>query len=139
LPLVGKKDATPSRRSDRSPLDFPPGCRLLRRSDFQAVYRDGRRKSNQPFLIFIRPNGRNISRFGMSVKKAQGGAVLRNRIRRRVREIVRLHRQEIAAGWDIVIHPRSSAATADFPSLASALLDLLPKPTASPTGKTIDP
>ncbi len=98
----------------------------MRRVDYEAVYRDGRRRSSQPFVVFYRPNGRDISRFGMSVKKAQGRAVTRNRIRRRVREILRLHRQEIAPGWDIVIHPRSSVATTEFSLLAVELLHLLP-------------
>lgn len=61
----------------------------------------------------------------MSVKKALGSAVVRNRIRRRIREILRLHRQEISPGWDIVIHPRSSVATAKFSALEEELLALL--------------
>lgn len=124
---AAKRDATPSPSSNRSRLDFPRACRLVRRIDFEAVYRDGRRRSSQPFVVFCRPNGRPFSRFGLSVRKAEGGAVVRNRIRRRVREILRLHRLEIAPGWDIVIHPRSSAATAKFSSLAADLLDLLPR------------
>lgn len=75
--------------------------------------------------MFVRANGRNVSRFGWSIKKTLGGAVKRNRIRRRLREIVRLHRQEIAPGWDVVIHPRSSVATAEFAPLAAELLKLL--------------
>ena len=66
------------------------------------------------------------SRFGWSIKKALGNAVRRNRIRRRLREILRLHRQEIAPGWDIVIHPRSSAATAEFSALEAELLKVMP-------------
>lgn len=50
---------------------------------------------------------------------------MRNRIRRRVREILRLHRTEIPAGWDIVVHPRSAVARADFRALESELLGLL--------------
>jgi ribonuclease P protein component len=102
-------------------------CRLLRRAEYQAVYREGRRRVDREFTVFLRPNGLDLSRFGWSVKKALGTAVRRNRIRRRVREIVRLHRQEIAPGWDIVIHPRSSAATAEFLPLTQELLRLLPR------------
>ena len=89
------------------------------------MYRDGRRCAGSAFVIFYRPNGRDGSRFGMSVKKALGTAVVRNRIRRRIREILRLHRQEISPGWDIVIHPRRSVATAKFSALAEELLALL--------------
>jgi ribonuclease P protein component len=66
-----------------------------------------------------------MSRFGFSIKKALGGAVVRNRIRRRVREIVRCHRGEFPTGWDIVIHPKSSVARAEFAALTADLLRLL--------------
>jgi ribonuclease P protein component len=111
--------------------DFPRASRLLRRADFDAVYREGRRRSSSSFVVFFRPNGGVISRFGMSVKKALGVAVTRNRMRRRIREILRVHRQEIASGWDIVIHPRSSVATAKFAALEAELLQTLPR-TAPP-------
>ena len=97
----------------------------MRRGDFDAVYRAGKRRSNSHFTVFFRVNQLPQSRFGFSIKKALGGAVLRNRIRRRVREIVRGHRQEIPEGWDIVIHPKSSVARAEFAALAADLLRLL--------------
>ena len=65
------------------------------------------------------------SRFGFSIKKALGGAVVRNRIRRRLREIARLYREEIPAGWDIVVHPKSSVANAPFEALTADFLRLL--------------
>jgi ribonuclease P protein component len=123
---AARKDATVSRASEAPPLGFPRACRLVRRAEYDAVYRDGRRRAGREFAVFFRPNGLDLSRFGWSIKKALGGAVRRNRIRRRLREIVRLHRQEIASGWDIVIHPRTSVATAAFPVLAAELLKLLP-------------
>ena len=83
-------------------------------------------------MVFYRANARGLSRFGMSVKRALGNAVVRNRIRRRVREIIRLHREEIASGWDIVIHPRSSVATSAFAPLTAELLDLLRSALTSP-------
>jgi len=107
-------------------LDFPREARLVRRGDFDAVYRAGKRRSNSHFTVFFRANQLPQSRFGFSIKKALGGAVLRNRIRRRVREIVRCHRLEIAAGWDIVIHPKNNVAKADFVPLAADLLRLMP-------------
>jgi len=124
---AAKKDATVSRGSDSPRLDFPRACRLLRRIEYDAVYQGGRRRAGREFTVFLRPNGLDRSRFGWSIKKALGSAVRRNRIRRRLREILRLHRQEIPQGWDIVIHPRSSAATADFSALTQELLKLLPR------------
>ena len=89
------------------------------------MYRSGKRRSNAHFTLFYRANERPTSRFGFSIKKTLGGAVVRNRIRRRVREIIRLHRQELPAGWDIVIHPKSSVGRAAFATLTSELLRLL--------------
>ena len=97
----------------------------MRRGEFDAVYRAGKRRSGSHFTIFFRANHLPQSRFGFSIKKALGGAVVRNRIRRRVREIVRCHRLEIPAGWDIVIHPKSAAARAPFATLTAELLQLL--------------
>lgn len=132
------KGATVSRASDSPRLDFPRECRLVRRSEYDAVYREGRRRSSREFTVFLRANGLEISRFGWSIKKALGGAVRRNRVRRRLREIVRLHRQEIAPGWDIVIHPRSSVASTEFSRLTGELMKLLsqPTPTVTPRDKT---
>lgn len=124
---AAKKGATASPASDASRLDFPRACRLVRRAEFDAVYREGRRRPGREFTVFLRPNALDFSRFGWSIKKALGSAVRRNRIRRRLREIVRLHRREIAPGWDIVIHPRAAAATANFTLLTEELLKLLPQ------------
>ncbi len=129
---AAKKDATNSRASSRG-LRYPRACRLVQRAEFDAVYREGRRRTSQSFVVFCRSNGRDLSRFGMSVKRALGGAVARNRIRRRMREILRQHRQEIAPGWDIVIHPRGSLASAKFATLEAELMQLLRSATSRPT------
>ena len=97
----------------------------MRRGEFDAVYRTGKRRSSSHFTVFFRANQMPQSRFGFSIKKALGGAVVRNRMRRRMREIVRCHRQEIPAGWDIVIHPKSAMARAPFAALTADLLRLL--------------
>lgn len=99
--------------------------KLVRRGEFDAVYRAGKRRSSTHFTVFFRANELPHSRFGFSIKKALGGAVVRNRIRRRLREMVRGHRTEIPAGWDIVIHPKSSVAKAPFAALTAELLRLL--------------
>ena len=115
--------------------------RLLRRVEYEAVYGAGQRRSSPQFAVFFRSqqalavdraNDGNkaggpdrVSRFGISVKKALGGAVVRNRIRRRIREILRRNRTEIPSGWDIVIHPRRSVAQAPFAPLEAELVRLL--------------
>jgi ribonuclease P protein component len=97
----------------------------VRRGDFDVAYRNGKRRSSSHFTVFLRANQMPLSRFGFSIKKALGGAVVRNRIRRRLREIVRCHRPEIPAGWDIVIHPKSTVARAEFAALTADLLRLV--------------
>lgn len=97
----------------------------MRRGDFDAVYRAGKRRSNSHFTVFFRANDLPQSRFGFSIKKALGGAVVRNRMRRRIREIVRVHRGEIPTGWDFVVHPKSAVGTAAFVAVAADLLRLL--------------
>jgi len=135
LPHAAKKGATPSRASDLPRLDLPRETRLVRRAEYDAVYREGRRRSSREFTIFVRPNGLEVSRFGWSIKKALGNAVRRNRIRRRLREIFRLHRRKIATGWDIVVHPRATVATTGFPALTQEMLKLLIMPKPIPTQK----
>jgi ribonuclease P protein component len=132
LPHAAKKGATPSHASEPPRLDLPRETRLVRRAEYDAVYREGRRRSSREFTLFVRPNGLEVSRFGWSIKKALGNAVRRNRIRRRLREIFRLHRPEIASGWDIVVHPRTTVATAEFPALAQELVKLVNSAKAKP-------
>ena len=104
----------------------------MRRAEFEAVYGARQRRSSSQFAVFFRANAdaRGVapgsrSRFGISVKKALGGAVVRNRIRRRIREILRRNATEIPKGWDIVIHPRRSVAQAEFVPLEAELVRLL--------------
>jgi ribonuclease P protein component len=116
----------------------------LKRIEYEAVYGAGQRRSSPQFSVFFRSqqpfeasranggaHGSKVagpgraSRFGISVKKALGGAVVRNRIRRRIREILRRNRTEIPTGWDIVIHPRRSVAQAPFAPLEAELVRLL--------------
>jgi ribonuclease P protein component len=131
LRLVARRDVIASRPSNgdgpAKDLTFPREARLVRRGDFDRVYRTGKRFSSSNFTVFVRSNDLALNRFGFSIKKAVGGAVVRNRIRRRLREMVRCHRQEITAGWDIVIHPKSTVAKAPFATLREDLVRLLKK------------
>ncbi|HVB99432.1 MAG TPA: ribonuclease P protein component [Candidatus Dormibacteraeota bacterium] len=124
------RSSPPAGPNDR--LLYPRSCRLLRRKDFDAAYRSGKRRSGARFVVFCRQNELGRNRFGTSVGRRIGGAVKRGRVRRRVREIVRLHRQEFAPGWDIVIQPRITAVQAPYASLEKELVALIRSLTSSP-------
>ena len=60
------------------------------------------------------------ARLGLAAARALGSAVERNRVRRLIREIFRLHRAEICGAWDIVVHPRRAAVKCSFAELEKA-------------------
>jgi ribonuclease P protein component len=121
---AARRDAIASRPNKKG-QEYPRGARIVRKADFDAVYRNGKRRTSSHFTVFLKANDLPESRFGFSIKRALGGAVLRNRIRRRVRELVRLHRKEISAGWDFVIHPKANVQSAEFAALKNDLVRLL--------------
>lgn len=90
--------------------------RLRRRGQYRAVYEHGRRRPGPHFVLFVRPApaGESESRVGIAASRQLGGAVARNRLRRRLREMVRRNWTALPAGWHVVIHPRREAAAADF-------------------------
>jgi len=105
----------------------------LRTSDFDRLYRRAeRRERSRRFLVLAspfgsaqgKPSGKGATRWGLSVKARLGGAVVRNRIKRRLREILR--GAGLAPGWDIVVQPLTAAvATAEFAELNDELRGLL--------------
>jgi ribonuclease P protein component len=97
---------------------FPRDARLLKHADFQAVYKNGRKHFSGNMTAFYRQNDRAAGpRVGFTVGKVLGGAVVRNRIRRRMRSAVRQHLRELAAPLDLVLHPRKSVLTLKFAQL----------------------
>ena len=71
------------------------------------------------------PNGRDHDRFGISTGRHLGGAVQRNRVRRRIREVLRRSPNETGCGWDILVIARPPAVDASFDDLRAALERLL--------------
>lgn len=97
---------------------FPRGSRLLKHADFQAVYQQGRKHFSGNVIAFYRESGRSGGpRVGFTVGKVLGGAVERNRIRRRMRAAVRRHVSNLAKPLDVVLHPRKSVLTLKFAQL----------------------
>ena len=110
--------------SGNKKFGFPKSVRLLRTTDFRKVYTEGRR-SNLDFLVaFALANGKPLSRVGLTVPRALGEAVERNRLKRRLREAARKHLNELGPGWDIVFNPRPAAKTVEFARLEETVQKL---------------
>jgi len=97
--------------------------RLTKRRDFATVYRRGRALAHPLVVLRLLPNQLPYSRYGFVVSKRVGKAVLRNQVRRRLREGIRT--LLVQPGWDIVVIARPKAAAADFHSLRRATVGLL--------------
>lgn len=83
--------------------------------------------ANGYLVLYARPNRTGGNRIGLTVSKKLGCAVVRNRVRRRLREIYRLHEDRFIPGWDIVVVARSRCVNADFGKLTNAYLSLAEK------------
>jgi len=107
---------------------FPKSRRLLRHADFDRVYKKGQRHFATHMTVFyLRREDGGLQaqlpqfRVGFTVRKVLGGAVLRNRMRRRLREAVRLQAIQPPNGFDVVINPKPSLLTANFDELKAEI------------------
>jgi ribonuclease P protein component len=109
---------------------FPRSGRLLRHADFERVYKQGRRHFSASMTVFYLQRERVSTdapakdvasglRVGFTVGRALGGAVQRNRMKRRLREAVRLTRSEAGPDADVVINPKKSLLTVDFAAVVN--------------------
>jgi len=97
---------------------FPRTARLLRHSDFDRVYKQGKRHFAAHMTVFyLRRISGGGPRIGFTLGKVVGTAVERNRVKRRLRETVRLHRLELMVPVDVVIHPKKTAIRVEFSEL----------------------
>src|SRR5262245_38667467 len=103
---------------------FVKEFRLKNPSEFEKVYQRGAKRVSRSFMLFELSNGGEYSRFGLTTSRKLGKAHDRNRIRRRVREILRTSRLDIPQGFDYVVNPRRSPLDRDFQLLRSELLAL---------------
>jgi ribonuclease P protein component len=108
---------------------FPKSARVLRTSEFRTIYDTGVRLSGPLFAAFVlaRPQGPDTgkgARLGLTVPRAVGDAVQRNRIKRRLRELFR-HRRERLGDFDIVLNPRRAFLTASIADIEKAFDKLM--------------
>jgi ribonuclease P protein component len=99
--------------------------RLRRKADFDAVFKGGRIWADQLLVLRALPNHLDHNRYGFVTSKKLGGAVVRNRTRRRLREIAR--ESEAVPGYDVVLSAKTAAARAEFSALRSSVSRLFEK------------
>jgi ribonuclease P protein component len=93
------------RLSPMSDSSFPPSSRLQSSRDFERVYSQKRKSADGTLLVFAAENDLNITRIGLSVSKKHGGSVVRNRLKRWLREAFRLERTNLPVGYDFIAIP----------------------------------
>ena len=95
---------------------------LKENHEFRRLYHRGTSSAGRHLVLYCRKNRLGHNRLGVTVSVKLGHAVVRNRARRRLREVYRLNESRFRPGYDIVVVARSRAATADFGALQSAYL-----------------
>jgi ribonuclease P protein component len=118
----------------KAKANFPRAARLLRHADFERVYKQGRRHFSASMTVFYwqRTEAKVVEeklagakaaakglRIGFTVGRALGGAVDRNRMKRRLREAVRLTRPPAGANADVVINPKKTLLKTDFAAIVT--------------------
>ncbi len=127
-------------KEPRSGLRFPRTAKLLKHSDFQRVYKSGKRHFSGSMTVFYlpRPDAAAGPRIGITVSRALGGAVARNRIKRRMREAIRLHLAAITTSMDVVFNPKKILATTEFAAVKEEVaraFEIIEKTAARMSGK----
>ncbi len=113
--LVSSEALNQGKRGAAGRERFPRAARLLKHSDFERVYKQGKRHFSSHMTVFYLRQAEGGARVGFTVGRVLGGAVQRNRIKRRLREAVRLRRGLLKVPVDVVINPKKSVLAAEFP------------------------
>lgn len=98
-------------------------CTLKKNSDFRRLYAKGKSAVNPYMVLYCRRNSLGVNRLGYTVSTKLGHAVVRNRVRRRLREIYRLNSPAMKTGYDIVVVARSRCVNARYVKMDAAFLD----------------
>ncbi|MCB9418350.1 MAG: ribonuclease P protein component [Ardenticatenaceae bacterium] len=99
--------------------------RLRLSSDLQSVRQNGRSWRHPLIVLLVKANQNDVSRFAFVAGRRIGKAVVRNRCRRLMREVVRHHLNEIEAGWDMMLIARSPVTAVSYHDVETAVLQLL--------------
>ena len=102
-----------------------PAVTVKENYEFRRIYRKGRSAVSPQLVIYCQRNRRGHSRLGVSVSTKLGCAVVRNRVRRRIREIYRLNKAKMLPGYDLIVVARVRAVETDYQKLDRTYLRLL--------------
>ena len=94
---------------------------------FRRAYNRGKSAADSRLALYVRRNGRRGNRLGLTVSTKVGCAVVRNRVRRRLREIYRLNEDKLQTGCDVVVVARARAADSSYHQLEKSFLKLADK------------
>lgn len=106
---------------------FPRSERLTRRRDYLDIYAQGARIAGRGFICYISRRQGQGRKLGLAVSKRVGGAVVRNRIKRYIREVYRIRRQRIGQDLSLVIVARPESAKLSFLECEAAIERLFAK------------
>lgn len=99
--------------------------RLRKNMEFKKVYSGGKNYWNRNLILYIRKNKLSESRYGITITKKIGNAVVRNKIRRRMKEIYRLNIYRIKDGYDLIFIPKKNVVELSYKELESAIIHIL--------------
>ena len=97
---------------------------LKKSEDFKKVYDEKKSYANKYLVVYLKENGLNRNRLGISVSKKVGNSVVRHRLKRLVKESFRLNEEKFLDGYDIVVVLRNAAKDKSYKEIESALLHL---------------
>ena len=101
--------------------------KLSKTNEFKKVFSEGRRIEGKNLIIFISKNDYNFNRFGIIVKKETGKAVVRNKIKRWLREAFRLINKKLSPGYDIIVLAKNNIRKSDYFEICHDLENLFYK------------
>lgn len=104
---------------------LPQRFRLRRAADLQRIRQSGRSWRHPLIVLLAQTNDLDVSRFAFVAGRRVGNAVVRNRVKRLMREAVRHHLDEVAAGWDCMLIARNPLASASYVEVETAVTQLL--------------
>ena len=102
-----------------------PAVTVKENYEFRRIYRKGKSAVSPQLVLYCQRNRRGHSRLGVSVSTKLGCAVVRNRVRRRIREIYRLNKPNMLPGYDLIVVARVRAVETDYQKLDRTYLRLL--------------